>query len=96
MLGTLKRSKYPVTVNAQGRGRSNRASPLTIPPAVFPMETEREGGGFGCPSSRANLPATGQIPQHGSHRSQLETILQSGPTGLKGEGNQKQMSSTRV
>ncbi|KAL1262858.1 hypothetical protein QQF64_005597 [Cirrhinus molitorella] len=56
----------------------------------------KEGGQSGCPSSRANLPATGQIPQHGSHRSQLETFLQSGPTGLKGEGNQKQMGSTLV
>lgn len=43
MLMTSKRSKYPVTVNTYGEERSDRASPLTIPPAVFPMETERGG-----------------------------------------------------
>lgn len=52
---TSKRSKYPVTVKTYGEERSDRVSSLTIPPALFPMETER-GGRFWLSSQQSQPP----------------------------------------
>lgn len=56
LFGTLKRWKYPVTVNAYVEGRSDGASPFPIPPAVFPMEAERGVGGWLWLSQQQNQP----------------------------------------